>query len=346
MKRRTNMPDWRMWQQLVNQACRIALLTHVRPDGDTLGSCEALRLALSSLGKQARIFVPGNVPERYSFLDSEHSWVSVPAGQALPEWLLSADLLVIADTGTWAQLGNLAEGVRRSTAPKVVFDHHQTQDDLGGLCFVDPKAEATGRIAWLAIRKLGVPISQPIAQALFVALATDTGWFHHNNTQPRTFHLANLLVRAGAQPHQLYELIYECQTLERLRLVGLFLQRLDLAGRGRICYGVVRCRDYEQTGSPPLDSDELVKYTRSIAGVEVGVLFMELPHGQTKVSFRSRGLLNVASVAERWRGGGHAAAAGAIVDQPLDQAIPLVLSALEAELAKLTRTEAVAHEHV
>ncbi|MCS7014763.1 MAG: bifunctional oligoribonuclease/PAP phosphatase NrnA [Gemmatales bacterium] len=328
------MLKWQQWCELVSQARNIALLSHVRPDGDALGSCEALRLAFRSLGKQARVVVPGHIPERYRFLDTEQSWESVPVGWPIPEWFQGADLLVIADTGTWAQLANLAEAVRRSVARKVVLDHHQTQDDLNAVRFVDTSAEATGRLAWWAILRLRVKLTPDMARALFVAIATDTGWFHHSNTQPRTFDLARRLIRAGADPHEIYQAIYECNSLERLRLIGLFLQRLQLAGQGRICYGVVRLADYEETGAPPLDSDELIGYTRSVAGVEVGLLFVELPQGGTKVSFRARGGINVASLAERWKGGGHPAAAGAILDLPLAQAIPMVVSTVEKELAR------------
>lgn len=328
------MLDWNAWRELVLGARRVVLLTHVRPDGDGLGSCEALRLALQRLGKETYLAVPGSIPDRYRFLDQEQCWVSVPSGQTVPDWFLQADLLVIADTGTWAQLGGLAEAVRQSPARKVVLDHHETQDDLGALRLVDVSVEATGRLAWQALQVLQVPMTPSIARALFVAIATDTGWFHHSNTQPHTFALATELVQAGADPHALYELIYEQNTLARLRLVGLFLQRLRLAAGDRVCYGVVRLADYQETGAQPLDTEELINFTRSVAGVEVGVLFIEQLRGGTKVSFRSRGRVNVARLAERWHGGGHAAAAGAVLELPLEQAIPLVLQAIETELAQ------------
>jgi phosphoesterase RecJ-like protein len=327
------MLDWNIWKELVQAARCVALLTHVRPDGDGLGSCEALRLALLSLGKQVQLFVPGNIPDRYRFLDQDHCWISVPQGQVPPDYLLHADLLIIADTGTWSQLAGLADAVRQSPAKKVVIDHHETQDELGAMRFVDTQVEATGRLTWQALHALDVPITPAIARALFVAIATDTGWFHHSNTQARTFALAHELVQAGADPHALYELIYEQNTLARLRLVGLFLQRLRLAVGDRVCYGVVRLDDYQETGAQPLDTEELINFTRSVAGVEVGVLFIEQPRDGTKVSFRSRGRVNVARLAERWHGGGHAAAAGVILDLPLEQAIPLVLQAIETELA-------------
>lgn len=338
------MLDWQLWREMVMSARRVALLTHVRPDGDGLGSCEALRLAFTKLGKEARVYVPGHIPDRYRFLDEQQSWVSVPIGSSPPSEILQVDLLVIADTGTRMQLAGLAEAVRHSPAPKVVLDHHETQDDLGAVRFVDTRAEATGRLAWEAIRALDVPMEPAIARALFVALATDTGWFHHSNTQPRTFELATELVQAGADPHLLYEQIYEQNSLSRLRLVGLFLQRLQLAAQGRVCYGVVRLKDYEETGAQPLDTEELINYTRSVAGVEVGLLFIEQPHGGTKVSFRSRGRVNVARLAERWQGGGHAAAAGAQLDLPLERAVATVLGALENELARVSEGT-TDHEH-
>jgi phosphoesterase RecJ-like protein len=339
------MLDWNQWRELVYSARRVALLTHVRPDGDALGSCEALRLALKAIGKEARVFVPGSIPDRYHFLDEEQNWISVPAGGPVPEEFGEADLVVVADTGTWAQLGGLADAVKHSPARKIVLDHHETQDDLGAVRFVDSRAEATGRLAWQAIQALGVPVSPAIARALFVALATDTGWFHHSNTQPETFELATRLVQAGAEPHRLYEHIFEQNSLEKLRLVGSVLQRLQLAAGGRVCYGVVRLRDYEETGARHVETEDLIGYTRSIRGVEVGVLFMEQAQGTTKVSFRSRGQINVARLAERWHGGGHAAAAGAMLHEPLELAISTVLHALEKELTQQSDSTAD-HERI
>jgi bifunctional oligoribonuclease and PAP phosphatase NrnA len=160
----------------------------------------------------------------------------------------------------------------------------------------------------------------------------DTGWFRHNNTTPATFTLASELVRAGARPTEAYECLFEQNTLSRLRLTGLVLERLQLAHGGRVAHTEIRRDDYETTGASPQDSEDLVNYTRSLAGVEVGLFFMEQPRGGVKVSFRSRHRVDVSRLAEHFGGGGHRLASGAILNTTLDEARTCVLAAVGAAL--------------
>jgi phosphoesterase RecJ-like protein len=159
----------------------------------------------------------------------------------------------------------------------------------------------------------------------------DTGWFRHGNTTPATFTLAADLVRAGARPTEAYECLFEQNTLGRLKLTGLVLSRLQVTHGGRVAHTAIRRDDYASTGALPQDSEDLVNYTRSLAGVEVGLFFMEQPRGGVKVSFRSR-RLDVARLAERFGGGGHRLASGAILDTTLDEALNRVLTAVGAAL--------------
>src|SRR5262249_11689677 len=153
--------------------------------------------------------------------------------------------------------------------PKVVIDHHLTQDDLGAVRLVDTSAEATGRLVYEALTALGGPLTPEAAHALFIALAMDTGWFRHQNTTPATFALAERLVAAGPRPPPAYAALFEQNTLGRMRLTGLVLQRLTLALGGLVCYSEIRKGDYEAAGAQPSDSEDLVNYTRAVAGVEV-----------------------------------------------------------------------------
>jgi phosphoesterase RecJ-like protein len=237
----------------------------------------------------------------------------------------------VLDTGTWNQLGAFADFLRPLPAARAVIDHHLTQDDLGALRLVDTTAEATGRLVYEAGRALGVPLAPRAAHCLFVALATDTGWFRHKNTTAATFTLAGELVAAGARPTEAYEYLYEQSSPARLKLAGLVLGRLETAAGGRVAWSEIHRGDYAATGATPPDSEEMVNYPRSLAGVEVALLFMEQPAGGTKVSFRSRSL-DVARLAERFGGGGHRLASGATLDAPLDDARSRVLAALTAAL--------------
>jgi phosphoesterase RecJ-like protein len=322
--------DWRPLVELVFRHRRFLLTTHMRPDGDGLGSMKGLARALRQLGKQVRLVIPSGLSSRYDFLDPEREIRSfVPPGDEFRD----AEVLVILDTGTWNQLGGMADFVRDLPARKVVIDHHVTQDDLGAQPFVDTSAEAVGRLTYELVRALGVTVTPEIAAPLFVALAMDTGWFRHGNVTPETFTLAHALAAAGARPDLLYQQLYDQNTLARMRLTGVMLERLTIVGGGRVAYSTIRRADYEQLGASPLDSEDLVNATLSLAGVVAGVLFLEQPRGGIKVSLRSREGVNIGKVAEQLGGGGHPQAAGAIVPGALDEVQARVLQAVEREAA-------------
>jgi phosphoesterase RecJ-like protein len=292
----------------------------------------ALADALGRRGKDVRLTVASVLPPRYAFLDPAASVRRFePPGDAYRD----ADAVVVLDTGAWGQLGDFGPFLRSLSVPKLVIDHHLTQDDLGATRLVDATAEATGRLTYDAIRALGGPLSPRAAHCLFVALAMDTGWFRHDNTTPATFALAAELTDAGARPTAAYENLFECSTPGRLRLLGLVLGRLQTVQGGRVSYSELHRGDYAAAGAVPQDSEDLINYPRSLAGVEVALLFMEQPRGGVKVSLRSRAV-DVAAVAQRFGGGGHRLAAGATLETTLDDARRRVLDAVAASLPAAT----------
>ncbi len=321
--------DWSPFVALVQRHQRFLLTAHIRPDGDALGSMLALADGLSQLGKTVQTTVASSIPPRYDFLDPEKRvrQLRLPGSE-----YQGAEVVVVLDTGTWNQLGDFGTLLKSHPGPRVVIDHHLTQDDLGATRFVDTAAEATGRLTYDALMALGVRLESATAERLFVALAMDTGWFRHQNTGPTTLELAARLVEAGARPTRIYELLFEQNSLARLRLVGLVLSRMQVLHGGRIAITEVHRGDYEATGAIPQDSEDLVNYTRSMAGIEVGLFLLEQPRGGVKVSFRSRETVDVACLAERFGGGGHRLAAGAIVEAPLAEVRARVLAAVQAAI--------------
>ncbi len=321
--------DWTPLVELVNRHQRFLLTTHVRPDGDGLGSMLALTDTLRARGKEVHLTVASVIPPRYDFLDPDRLVERfTPPGEKFAQ----AEVAMVLDTGTWNQLGDLGPFLQALQVPKVVIDHHLTQDDLGGVQLVDTSAEATGRLIHEAIVALGGPLTPRAASALFVALAMDTGWFRHSNTTSATMQLGAALIEAGAQPSLLYDLLFEQNTPARLRLMGRVLSRLELTHQGEIAYSSIERGDYERTGATPQDSEDLVNFMRGIIGVEVGLFFMEQPRGGIKVSFRSRSRIDVARLAERFGGGGHRLASGAILATDMDDARRQVLHAVSAAL--------------
>lgn len=323
--------DWTPFVELVRRCHRFLLMTHVRPDGDALGSELALAALLRQHGKLARPVIASNLPPRYKFLD--------PDGTRIERFHLpgdpfrNTDAVIIVDTGTWNQIGEFGPFLKTLHVPKLVIDHHRTQDDLGGQHLVDTNAEAAGRLVYEACRALHEPLSPEIADALFLALATDTGWFRHANTTPATFALAEELTRAGAKPTALYDQLYEQVSIGKLKLTGLILDRLTTTANGQIAYTRVYVPDYPTTGAAPPDTEDLINYVRSVEGTEVALMFIEQREGGVKVSFRSRSRVDVDKIAESFGGGGHRLASGATIPGPMDEVVAKVLAAVESALA-------------
>ena len=321
--------DWQPFVELVKSAHRFLITTHVRPDPDGLGSQLGLADILENMGKKTEMVISSVWPPRYNFLDpTKRIQRFHPPGDEFRK----ADAIIVLDTGTWNQLGDFGPFMKSMNVPKFVIDHHLSQDELGATRLLDTTAEATGRLVVEAIEALNQPLTPHAANCLFAALATDTGWFRHKNTTPLTFALAEKLTRAGADPNLLYDQIYEQNSLGRLRLLGVVLERMQVIENGQVAFTYLLAGDYEKTGAIPQDTEDVVGYTRSITGVEVGLVFMEQPAGGIKVSFRSRSKIDVAKVAEQFGGGGHRLASGATLNVPLAEAQQKVLEAIRVVL--------------
>ncbi|MCI0682304.1 MAG: bifunctional oligoribonuclease/PAP phosphatase NrnA [Gemmataceae bacterium] len=321
--------DWTPFVELVRRSQRFLLTTHVRPDPDGLGSQLGLADALEGMGKQVRMVIASAWPPRYDFLDPDKR---IQRFQPPGNQYRDVDAVVILDTATWNQLGDFGPFLKTLTCAKAVIDHHLSWDDLSALRFVDTASESTGRLVYEAIQALDGPLSTKAANFLFAAMATDTGWFRHQNTVPATFALAEKLVAAGAKPTWLYEQIYERNPPAKLKLMGTVLLRLRVVEDGKVALSDIRVEDYAATGAIPQDSEDLVNYCRSVDGVDVGLLFMEQPAGGVKVSFRSRENVDVAKIAEQFGGGGHRLASGATLQTTLADAERRVLAAVGAAL--------------
>lgn len=324
--------DWSPFVEFVRRRQRFLLMTHVRPDGDALGSELALAAALRRHGKTARVVIASSLPPRYRFLDPDGTKIErfTPPGDGFRD----TDAVIVVDTGTWNQIGDFGPFLKTLDVPKLVIDHHRTQDDLGGLHLVDTSAEAAGRLVYEACVALGTPVDAEIADALFLAVATDTGWFRHSNTRPETFALAEELTRAGANPNVLFDRLYEQNSFGKLRLTGRALERMTTLADGQVIYTEVHLSDYAETGSTPPDTEDLINFPRSVEGTEVALMFIEQRGGGVKVSFRSRSKVDVDKIAEQFGGGGHRLAAGATVPGTMDEVRRKVLDAVVASLSR------------
>lgn len=326
--------DWSPLAAWVRSHQSFVLMTHVRPDADGIGSQLALAEAFTALGKRVEVVIASKLPPRYAFLNGTHHPIrQFRPGVPLEEQFPGLDAVMIVDTGTWNQLGEFGAALKEWPGAKAVVDHHRTQDDLGADRYVDVSAEATGRLARELIAELGVPLTQPMAHHLFMAVALDTGWFRHPNTTAATFGLAEELMRAGANPTPLFEQLFESAPIGRFKLSGVALSRLELRAGGLIAFTEVYLADYAACGATPGDTEDLINYPRGIDGVEVALVFIEQEGGGTKVSFRARSRVDVSALAEKFGGGGHRLASGARADGDLASVREQVIAAAEAALA-------------
>jgi phosphoesterase RecJ-like protein len=322
--------DWKPFVTLVNESRSFVLTSHMRPDCDALGSELGLALALRSMGKDVRIVNGDPVPPHIAFIDPQKN-VKV-LGHEVPANSLSCDVLAVLDTSAWGQLGPMADVVRRTSARKIVIDHHVSQDDLGAVFFKDTTSESTGRLILGAIDALGVGISPAMSKPLFTAIATDTGWFRFASVTEATLVAAARLVAAGARPNETFSALYEQNSLGRLRLQARILSNVRSLLGGRLLSTAITQDDLRAAGAEPTDTEDVINRLLGVAGVEVAVLFLELGPMETKVSLRSRSAVDVRAVAERFGGGGHRAAAGVRYPGPLATAEPAVLASVEAAM--------------
>jgi phosphoesterase RecJ-like protein len=211
----------------------------------------------------------------------------------------------------------------------LVIDHHVSEDDLGDRWFKDTSAEATARIVYEVGVRLKVPFSERIATPLYAGLSTDTGGFRFPSTSGETFRIAARLVDAGAQPPAVYRELFEQDTLARLHLVGRTLAGARTSHGGRVITSVVRQADIKESAATPHDTEDLINMTLVVKGTEVAAILIEQPDGRIKVSFRSRSPVDCSALAGRFGGGGHKAAAGAILDGPFDAAFDRVTAAVD-----------------
>ncbi|MFM1904269.1 MAG: hypothetical protein RLZZ440_2169 [Planctomycetota bacterium] len=320
--------DWASLLDLLRSRQRFVLTSHVRPDCDALGSELGLAGILEALGKDVRIVNAQATPPNLAWIDPERKIESLQE-KVRPADLADRDLFVVLDTSAWAQLGAMGEIAKSMRDKVVVIDHHVSEDDLSDRWFKDTSAEATARIVYEIGLRLRVPFTERIATPLYAGLSTDTGGFRFPSVSGESFRVAARLVDAGASPPAIYRELFEQDTLARLHLVGRTIAGATTAHDGRVIFSQVRQADIKEVGALPADTEDLVNLTLTVKGTEVAAILIEQPDGRIKVSFRSRGPVDCSALAGTFGGGGHKAAAGAILDGPFDGARERVVAAVD-----------------
>ncbi len=302
------------------------ITTHVNPDGDGLGSEVALAEYLHQLGKNVWILNSSPVPDNYRFLDPGGK-IEVYSQDRHIECLTSADVLFILDISDWDRLRELGKLARSLNLKTVCIDHHPIESPFADLDVIYPDASSTGELIYLLLQQLRARFNHRMNNAIYTAILTDTGSFRFTNTSPAAHRIAAELIESGVDPQNIYSLVYENQSIARVRLMARVLAGLQLEYEGRLAWMKITQQMLKEVGATLKDTEGLADYPRSIAGVEVALLFMELEDGRVKISFRSKGKVVINGLAHQFSGGGHAFAAGASTDGPLDEVIERVLKA-------------------
>lgn len=303
-------------------------MSHVRPDGDAIGSELALGFSLMALGKEVHIINEDGVPESLEFLKGS-GHVTLP-----PKEPLEVEVAIALDTAAKPRLGEASLHAASKAKVWLNIDHHISNPGYGDVNLIDARKPATGQIIYELIKELGYPIPEETRDAIYVAVSTDTGSFQYGSTTAETYELGADLIRRGLDVGRINADTYDNHPYRRLELLRALLNTLEISDDGHLASWELLDATRLGLALQPDDSEGLIDMIRAVKGVRVAVFFEELHNGQIRVSMRSKDKgVNVCDVAAQFGGGGHALAAGIRMPGPLSEAKPKVLGALKQALA-------------
>jgi phosphoesterase RecJ-like protein len=313
----TTQTDLRTIAEAIRDHDRFLVTTHENPDGDALGSLLATKLVLEQLGKDVVIYLAGDtpLPREYQFMD---------VGELLRKPPADADqrVLVAVDAANERRLGPDPTVLER--APLVIdIDHHHDNSRFGQLNHIEAGASSTGEILRDLIAELGVELTPEVAEALYIAIVTDTGRFQYANTTAKALRLAAELVEAGADVHRVFQGIYENVAFAKLKLIAKALEHAKVFEGGRVIVSHLEREDFDAAGAEEPYSEGIIDFLRAVEGAEIAALIREPPtqNGPTRrVSLRTTTEgIDVSEIARKSGGGGHQMAAGFSSESSVDE---------------------------
>jgi bifunctional oligoribonuclease and PAP phosphatase NrnA len=303
---------------------RFVVVSHVRPDGDSIGSQAALALALTALGKHVQIV--------------NHDAAPAPllGFPGMPEIMIAERVDGHFDAAVVLECGDLARTGLTGLESRFLIniDHHPGNAMFGAINWFDPSAAACGEIVFDVIAGLGVQLSVEMATHIYLAILTDTGSFHHSSISARTFDVCRATVEAGVDPVAVARRAFDTNTVERLRLFGAVLGSMEVLEGGRLATLHFDQETARRVGATYDDTDGLINVPLTVAEIQAVVFFKEWEAGQYRVSLRSKGDIDVGGVAKRFGGGGHKNAAGCTLEGSLSHVRALVLPLVGDAIAR------------
>lgn len=313
--------DYSKLNDIIKSSKNILIISHVNPDGDTLGSmCGVYSAILENYKKKCDMMAVSKVPEVYSYMPNLSKVRNIEEFDKSREY----DLVINVDV---AAIDRICDGKTLFDKAKftVNIDHHKTNIAYGNLNFINPEASSTGEVLFGCFEKMGWKINLDTAVCLYTALLTDTGSFRFDNTKPSTFETAGKLVEIGVNPSDIYKKVYESDSKTLVMFQAHCVSKAKFLDDDKIAYTTVYKKDMELFSAGDDCMEGLTEKLRSIVTTRVAFVAKEMKSGGTKISMRSK-FADVAQICEVFNGGGHKYAAGCTIKVPVEEAVKKVLS--------------------
>jgi phosphoesterase RecJ-like protein len=313
-------------RNVIETKTRFVLTTHVHPDGDGIGCELALYHHLKGLGKDVHILNPSPLPDLYRFLDPEGARIQ-EYGERHARTLGEAEALFLLDLSSVDRLGPMGSALAKNGPLRICIDHHPGPGPSCDLAWIDDRAASVGELVFVLLKRSGCGISREIAEALYVAILTDTGGFRYSNVTAQTHRVVAELLGTGFDHHDIYRRVYESTTWRQYLLFARAIGGLERACSDKVAWMCLTREMFEETGTEEKDTEGLAEFPRGIAGVQIAILFIERGPDCIRVRFRSRRETPVDGLARELGGGGHKNASAAVLEgTPLRAAVDRVVA--------------------
>jgi len=328
-----NMDNALALQDYLSKPRKVLITTHHKPDADALGSSLGLAGYLKKKGHSVQVITPSDYPVFLAWMPGNEGVLAYDKSKAIlvNEKVQAADIIFCLDFSALGRIYDMADMVRQAPAKKVMVDHHLEPESFAEFVQWDPTAASTAQLIYRLILELGdrAVIDENIASCLYAGLMTDTGGFRHNNTRHEEFLIASELVAMGANPSRISKLVYETNTLTRLRLMGYVLsEKLVVLDEYNVAYITITEEELKRFGSQTGDTEGLVNYGLSVEGVKMAALIYKRKD-DVKLSFRSLGSFSVSEFSrQHFEGGGHKNASGGQTKLSLEETLQKFLNLL------------------
>jgi phosphoesterase RecJ-like protein len=321
---------------LLSYPKNIVIVPHKDPDGDAIGSCLGWFNVLTNSGHRVTVISPNNIPSSLLWMKgSSHIIDFGKNDSSAEESIQKAELFLFLDFNDISRTGKLAEVLAKSTAPRVVIDHHPFPDvELAQILISDTSVSSTCELSYRVMRSLGLSPDVDAGECLYTGMMTDTGMLNHNSSHAAIYHTVAELLEIGINKEKIHQEVFHSNSLSRMRLLGHALcNKMELLPSGKVALIALSEEELKKFDYKPGDTEGLVNYPLSIDGIEVSVLMTEKEKGLIKMSFRSRGAVAINKYSETYfSGGGHRNAAGGEMRDSLEVAVTLLRSTIEEYL--------------